>query len=51
MVAPYAKVGVTWWLEDISPFQLGLGWEDFWKPWDFDKLRERIIQGPPRIDE
>ena len=50
IIAPYAEVGVTWWIEDISPFQLGLGWMDFWKPWDVDKLRERILQGPPRIE-
>ena len=48
IITPYADVGMTWWLEDISPLRLGMGWEDLWKPWDIETLRARIIAGPPR---
>lgn len=38
IVASYAKVGVTWWLEDLNP---GRG--------PLEKMRERIHLGPPEI--
>jgi alkanesulfonate monooxygenase SsuD/methylene tetrahydromethanopterin reductase-like flavin-dependent oxidoreductase (luciferase family) len=37
--------GMTWWLECIAPFRFGVGFDD---PWPVDKLRERILQGPPK---
>lgn len=36
-VRPYIKAGATWWLESKWTFS-------------FDELRERIKQGPPRVD-
>ena len=47
IVAPYADVGVTWWLESIAPYRDGKGFEE---PWDTAPLRERVRAGPPRID-
>lgn len=50
MVAPYAKVGVTWWFEVISPERVG--WKlggDWSEPWDVDAITERIAHGPPRL--
>jgi hypothetical protein len=38
MVQPYADAGATWWNETA------------WEEKDIDKVRERIKQGPPRID-
>lgn len=29
-VAQYAAAGLTWWIEDISPYRFGLRWEDPW---------------------
>ena len=48
IIAPYADAGLTWWLEDISPLRLGMGWDELWKPWDVEALRARILVGPPR---
>jgi hypothetical protein len=47
IIEPYAQVGITWWLEDISPLRLGMGWDELWKPWDVEALRQRILAGPP----
>lgn len=50
VVAPYAAVGVTWWLEDISPVRVGWKLGDRWpEPWDVDAITERIAWGPPRL--
>lgn len=38
IVAPYAAVGVTWWLENITPERGSL-----------QEMRERVRQGPPEI--
>jgi hypothetical protein len=48
MVAGYAAAGVTWWIEDVSPWRFGLGWEDQWPPEMTRLMRERVRQGPPR---
>lgn len=45
-VAPYATAGVTWWLENINPFRFGWRMQG---PWPFETMRERILQGPPRL--
>ena len=45
-VAPYAGLA-TWWLEDLSPLRLGMGWEQFGDPWDVERLRARVLAGPP----
>lgn len=46
IVAPYAEAGVTWWLENIVPFRFGGTLKG---NWHMEALRERIIQGPPRV--
>jgi hypothetical protein len=48
-VAEYATAGVTWWIEDISPYRFGLGWEDPWTPEAIALMRERVRRGPPRV--
>lgn len=46
IVGSFADAGATWWLEPIAPYRYGDG---FAEPWDTGKLRERVLQGPPRI--
>ena len=46
MVAPFEESGVTWWLEAIAPYRYGEGFDE---PWDLAALRERVLQGPPRL--
>jgi alkanesulfonate monooxygenase SsuD/methylene tetrahydromethanopterin reductase-like flavin-dependent oxidoreductase (luciferase family) len=48
-VAPYEKAGVTWWLEDTNPWRFGPKWGDPLVPGVSERIRERILQGPPRI--
>ncbi len=43
-VEQYAKAGATWWIEEFTPGQFGLQWDD---PWPVDVLKERIAKGPP----
>jgi alkanesulfonate monooxygenase SsuD/methylene tetrahydromethanopterin reductase-like flavin-dependent oxidoreductase (luciferase family) len=38
IVAPYAALGVTWWLENINP-----------ERGSFQKMRRRVRSGPPKI--
>jgi alkanesulfonate monooxygenase SsuD/methylene tetrahydromethanopterin reductase-like flavin-dependent oxidoreductase (luciferase family) len=45
LVKQRADLGVTWWLESITPFRAGKGYQD---QWPVDLLRERVLQGPPR---
>jgi alkanesulfonate monooxygenase SsuD/methylene tetrahydromethanopterin reductase-like flavin-dependent oxidoreductase (luciferase family) len=50
VVEPYAQVGVSWWLEDISPVRIGWNLSDSWpEPWPTEKIIERIAYGPPRL--
>jgi alkanesulfonate monooxygenase SsuD/methylene tetrahydromethanopterin reductase-like flavin-dependent oxidoreductase (luciferase family) len=46
-VAPYQEVGVTWWMEGISPYDYGFKREDKWTPEIVEVLVSRIRQGPP----
>jgi len=46
IVGAFGEAGVTWWLEPIAPYRFG---EGFSEPWDTERLRERVLQGPPRI--
>jgi hypothetical protein len=46
-VAKLAEVGVTWWIEDVSPYRFGQGWEDQWMPGVTELIRERVRKGPP----
>ncbi|WP_376793917.1 LLM class flavin-dependent oxidoreductase [Thermogemmatispora sp.] len=43
LVAAYARVGVTWWVENIVPERWGT-----WQQWPLEAMRRRIRQGPPR---
>jgi probable F420-dependent oxidoreductase len=43
-----AALGVTWWLESITPFRGGKAYED---EWPLEAMRERILQGPPKLYE
>jgi hypothetical protein len=45
IVGTFADAGVTWWLEPIAPYRYDAG---FAEPWNTEKLRERVLQGPPR---
>ena len=47
LVATYAEVGVTWWLEEINPWRFGWSWEDAWSRDASALMRERVRQGPP----
>ncbi len=43
----YARAGVTWWLENISPWPYGgIGTDD---SWPVEAMRARIVQGPPKL--
>jgi alkanesulfonate monooxygenase SsuD/methylene tetrahydromethanopterin reductase-like flavin-dependent oxidoreductase (luciferase family) len=46
LVEQRADLGATWWLESITPFRSGKGYED---EWPVDAMRERILQGPPKL--
>jgi alkanesulfonate monooxygenase SsuD/methylene tetrahydromethanopterin reductase-like flavin-dependent oxidoreductase (luciferase family) len=45
IVERYRDAGVTWWLEAIAPYRYGEGFDE---PWDLERLRRRVLQGPPR---
>jgi hypothetical protein len=40
----YTEVGVTWWLEQLVPDRWGS-----WDEWPLEAMRQRIVQGPPRL--
>jgi alkanesulfonate monooxygenase SsuD/methylene tetrahydromethanopterin reductase-like flavin-dependent oxidoreductase (luciferase family) len=44
MLGQRALLGMTWWLESITPSRFDLGFTD---EWPVDAMRERILQGPP----
>ena len=46
IVGSFAEAGATWWLEPIAPYRYD---EGFAEPWNTEKLRERVLQGPPKI--
>jgi alkanesulfonate monooxygenase SsuD/methylene tetrahydromethanopterin reductase-like flavin-dependent oxidoreductase (luciferase family) len=46
-VSAYETAGATWWLEAIAPYRIGQGLEG---AWPVAALRERVAQGPPRVD-
>ncbi len=46
MIERRAELGMTWWLESLAPYRLGMGLQD---DWPVDPLRKRILQGPPII--
>lgn len=46
LVKQRAEVGATWWLESLTPFRFGKGYED---EWPVEAMRERVRQGPPQL--
>jgi hypothetical protein len=44
LVRQRADRGATWWLESITPYRGGKGYED---EWPLDLMRERVLAGPP----
>jgi hypothetical protein len=46
IVSQYAAVGVTWWLENITPMSFG---KDADGEWPLEAMHHRILQGPPQI--
>ena len=47
MVGPYIDAGATWWIEQINPWRFNWGQRE--GPWPVEAMRERILQGPPKI--
>jgi alkanesulfonate monooxygenase SsuD/methylene tetrahydromethanopterin reductase-like flavin-dependent oxidoreductase (luciferase family) len=46
LVEQRADLGATWWLESLTPFRFGKGYDD---EWPVEAMRERILLGPPRL--
>ncbi len=46
IVRTYADAGVTWWLENISPW--AFAWTEG-SPWPLEQMHYRILQGPPTV--
>ena len=49
LIEPYSEVGVTWWIEDVSPWRFGASWEEPWRSEDTRHMVELIKRGPPRL--
>lgn len=49
IVQPYQEAGVNWWMESFEPHRYNMGWQDPWNEEVNAHVRERILQGPPRI--
>ncbi len=47
-MALYRSVGATWWVEHMVPSYFGGTWT---QEWPIRTMRQRIIAGPPRIQE
>lgn len=48
IVAPFERMGLTWWVEHIDPWRFGLAWSEFITPDVANQMIQRILQGPPR---
>ncbi len=46
IVSQYAAAGITWWLENITPFSFGQNMDE---KWPLEAMHQRILQGPPRL--
>lgn len=46
IVGSFADAGATWWLEAIAPYRYA---GSFAEPWDSQRLRQRVREGPPGI--
>jgi alkanesulfonate monooxygenase SsuD/methylene tetrahydromethanopterin reductase-like flavin-dependent oxidoreductase (luciferase family) len=44
---PFVEAGVTWWLEDITPWSMP-NWEEG-EQWPLEAMRDRIRKGPPKV--
>ncbi len=42
-----AELGATWWLECLTPDRAGV--DDYGEEWPVEIMRERVLQGPPRL--
>ena len=49
IVLPYADAGVTWWIEDVSPWRFGHPWGVQWSPEITRQMDDLIRRGPPHI--
>lgn len=49
IVNPYIEAGVTWWIEDVSPWRFGHSWEIQWQPVFTQQMDALIRQGPPKL--
>jgi hypothetical protein len=47
LVKQRADLGATWWLESLTPFRAGKGYED---EWPVEAMRDRILDGPPQLN-
>ena len=47
IVAPFAELGITWWVEDVSPWSFGWDYEG---EWPTAAMVDRVRAGPPRLD-
>ncbi len=45
IVVPYAEAGVTWWMEQLSPWVFG--WSEGDGAWPVEAMRARVEAGPP----
>ncbi len=49
IVEPYRELGITWWIETVDPWRFGWDWEAQWPEHGAKLMRERVLQGPPRL--
>jgi alkanesulfonate monooxygenase SsuD/methylene tetrahydromethanopterin reductase-like flavin-dependent oxidoreductase (luciferase family) len=49
IVQPYEAVGVTWWVEDVSPFRWGWKWEEQFTAEATALVDQHIRKGPPKL--
>jgi alkanesulfonate monooxygenase SsuD/methylene tetrahydromethanopterin reductase-like flavin-dependent oxidoreductase (luciferase family) len=48
IVAPFAEMGLTWWIEHVDPWRFGLDWGAYVTEEAAEQMKNRIRQGPPR---
>ena len=49
VIQPYAQAGVTWWIEDVSPWRFGNSWEVQWQREFSEQMSAMIRMGPPKV--
>ncbi len=50
IVSPFAEAGVTWWVEDLGPERFRPFTYDSSYVWPVEEMRQRIRQGPPKLE-